>query len=88
MDNLDTDSKEVLLANEINIPDNAFFFLDYSGNQFACFLIEDNNDNPPVRYYYQNQGYKYFEEKSLYEFYLATIHFYRNDISMEELLKD
>lgn len=88
LDDLHTDSKNVLLANNIDIPNNAFFFLDYSGNQFACFLNEKNNDNPCVRFYYQDNGYKYFETKSLYEFYLDTIHFYRNDVTMEELLKE
>lgn len=86
LDDLHTDSREILLANDISVPINTFFFLDYSGNQFACFFNE--NDNPRVRYYYQDRGYKYFEYKSLYEFYLGIIKFYRNDITMEELLKD
>lgn len=87
-DDLHIDSKEVLLANETVIPENAFFFLCYSGYEFACFLIEENNDNPPVRFYYPRDTYLYAEYNSLYEFYLGRICFYRTDLTIKQLLNE
>jgi hypothetical protein len=44
------------------LPDNTFVFWSHQGYQYAFFYLNEG-DNPPVYFYYENDGRKEFEKK-------------------------